>query len=161
MHCPFCQKEDTKVIDSRLMDEGQVIRRRRECGHCQDRFSTHEKAELELPKIVKRDGKRSSFDVKKLRAGMAAALEKRPVAAEDLETAVLHILHAVRTAGEREIRSQWLGELAMQQLRLLDGVAYVRFASIYRSFEDVEAFSEEIKRFKQADQKHLHNEEEI
>ena len=146
MHCPFCQQSDTKVIDSRLMNEGQVIKRRRSCANCNERFSTHEKAELELPWVIKRDGQRHAFDVDKLRSGMLKALEKRPVKAEDLESSVLHVLHQVRTAGEREINSQWLGELVMQQLRVLDAVAYVRFASIYRSFEDVAAFTQEIER---------------
>ncbi len=146
MHCPFCQQSDTKVIDSRLMNEGQVIKRRRSCANCNERFSTHEKAELELPWVIKRDGQRHAFDADKLRSGMLKALEKRPVKAEDLESSVLHVLHQVRTAGEREINSQWLGELVMQQLRVLDAVAYVRFASIYRSFEDVAAFTQEIER---------------
>lgn len=148
MHCPFCQKEETKVIDSRLMDEGQLIKRRRSCASCGERFSTHEKAELELPRVIKRDGRRSNFDVEKLRAGMQAALEKIPVSSEKLESALSAIVHQARTAGEREVRSQWLGELAMQQLRDLDEVAYVRFASIYRSFQDVEAFHREIERLK-------------
>lgn len=148
MHCPFCAAEDTKVVDSRLINEGMAIKRRRECVACGERFSTHERAELELPRVVKRDGQRSVFQTDKLRAGMMRALEKRPVKAEALDSAILQILHKVRTAGEREIDSQRLGEIVMDQLRVLDQVAYVRFASIYRSFQDVDAFSEEINRLK-------------
>ena len=149
MHCPFCAAEETKVIDSRLINEGMVIKRRRECSGCSERFSTHEHAELELPRVVKRDGQRCVFQVDKLRAGMMRALDKRPVKAEDLESAITQIMHKARTAGEREINSQWLGELVMDQLRILDQVAYVRYASIYRSFQDVDAFSEEVEKLKQ------------
>jgi transcriptional repressor NrdR len=146
MHCPFCNAEDTKVIDSRLVSEGGQVRRRRECPICSERFTTFETAELVLPRIIKRDGRRIPFDENKLRAGMMRALEKRPVSSEDLEEAVQHILHRLRSVGEREISSQLLGEWVMMELKALDEVAYVRFASVYRSFQDVNAFREEIQR---------------
>lgn len=146
MHCPFCIANDTKVIDSRLVSEGQQVRRRRECPECNERFTTFETAELVLPRIVKRDGRRSPFDETKLRAGMLRALEKRPVSSEDFEEAVQRILRLLRGTGEREISSQLLGEWLMEELRALDQVAYVRFASVYRSFQDVNAFNEEIQR---------------
>jgi transcriptional repressor NrdR len=146
MHCPFCNAEDTKVIDSRLVSEGSQVRRRRECPLCNERFTTFETAELVLPRIIKRDGRRIPFDENKLRAGMIRALEKRPVSSEDLEEAVQHILHRLRGVGEREISSQLLGEWVMTELKALDEVAYVRFASVYRSFQDVNAFREEIQK---------------
>lgn len=146
MHCPYCNAEDTKVIDSRLVSEGGQVRRRRECPLCNERFTTFEMAELVLPRIIKRDGRRIPFDENKLRAGMQRALEKRPVSSDDFEEAVQHVLQKLRSTGEREISSQLLGEWAMAELKALDDVAYVRFASVYRSFQDVKAFSEEIKR---------------
>lgn len=146
MHCPFCNEQDTKVIDSRLVSDGNQVRRRRECIKCDERFTTFEVAELILPRIVKRDGRRSPFDEEKLRAGMLRALEKRPVSMEQLEERIGHIVHRLRASGEREISSQLLGEWVMEELRQLDEVAYVRFASVYRSFQDVNAFHEEIRR---------------
>ncbi len=148
MFCPFCRDPDTKVIDSRLVDEGNQIRRRRECVTCIERFTTYEIAELLVPRIIKRDGRRSPFDEQKLRGGILRALEKRPVSTEQIEAAINHLLHRLRASGEREIRSQILGEWVMEELRRLDEVAYVRFASVYRSFQDVHAFGEEIKRLK-------------
>jgi len=146
MHCPFCNAIDTKVIDSRLVSDGQQVRRRRECPLCNERFTTFETAELVLPKIVKRDGKRSPFDEEKLRAGITRALEKRPVSSELIEAAMQRLLKKVRSTGEREIPSQLVGEWVMEELRGLDEVAYVRFASVYRSFQDVSAFQQEIQR---------------
>lgn len=146
MHCPFCSDEDTKVIDSRLTSEGVQVRRRRECLSCGERFTTFEVAELVMPRIVKRDGTRDPFNESKLRGGIVRALEKRPVATERIEVAITHIQQRMRGSGEREIASRQLGEWVMEELRKLDQVAYVRFASVYRSFQDVNAFREEIER---------------
>ncbi len=148
MYCPFCQHPDTKVIDSRLNLEGNQVRRRRECPECNERFNTFETAELTLPQIIKRDGTRVSFDEQKLRAGMLRALEKRPVAIEQVDSAMHHLIKKLRGSGEREISSRELGEWVMEELRGIDPVAYVRFASVYKSFEDVNAFREEIQRLK-------------
>jgi transcriptional repressor NrdR len=148
MHCPFCNHEETKVNDSRLAGEGQQIRRRRECLQCGERFTTFETAELVLPRVVKSDASREPFDEVKLRGSLLKALEKRPVASEALDGAVVHICHKLRALGEREVPSRQIGELAMEELRHLDEVAYVRFASVYRSFQDVDAFREEIERLK-------------
>ncbi|HKZ74304.1 MAG TPA: transcriptional regulator NrdR [Steroidobacteraceae bacterium] len=146
MHCPFCGHEETKVIDSRLAGEGRQIRRRRECLACSERFTTFESAELVMPLVVKSDRSREPFDEAKLRGGMMKALEKRPVAQEAVEAAVSSICHKLRALGEREVHSRAIGELVMDELRHLDEVAYVRFASVYRSFQDVEAFRDEIER---------------
>ena len=146
MHCPFCDAEDTKVIDSRLANEGFVVRRRRECLTCSERFTTFETAELVMPKLVKNDGRREPFNEEKLRAGFTRALEKCPVSAEDIESAIGRIKKRLRVTGDREVPSRTLGEWVMDELRDLDQVAYVRFASVYRSFEDVNAFREEIER---------------
>lgn len=149
MHCPFCSHEETKVIDSRLAGEGRQIRRRRECQKCGERFTTFETAELVMPRLVKRDQSREPFDEAKLRSGMVRALEKRPVGMEAVEAAVARIIHRVQTMGEREIPSRLVGEMVMEELRSLDEVAYVRFASVYRSFQDVTAFQEEIRRLRE------------
>ncbi len=146
MHCPFCGAHDTKVIDSRLVAEGQQVRRRRECLACQERFTTFETAELVMPRLIKSDGVRQPFDEDKLRAGMQRALEKRPVSVERLEEAIAHIKHKLRATGEREVRSRVVGELVMDELRRLDEVAYIRFASVYRHFQDLDQFREEIER---------------
>lgn len=146
MHCPFCEHEETKVIDSRLASEGSQVRRRRECMKCSERFTTFESAELVMPKVVKRDGSRIPFDETKLRGGFDRALEKRPVNTEAVEAAVARIMHKMRALGEREVKSRQVGEWVMEELRELDQVAYVRFASVYRSFQDVNAFREEIER---------------
>lgn len=148
MRCPFCQYEDTRVIDSRLNTENNQIRRRRECPQCNERFNTLETAELSLPMIIKRDARRVDFDESKLRAGMLRALQKRPVAMEVVDAVIHRIIQKLRASGEREIPSQLLGEWLMDELRLIDPVAYVRFASVYRSFEDIDAFREEIQRLK-------------
>ena len=146
MHCPFCQHEDTRVIDSRVSEDGSTIRRRRECEQCSERFNTFEVAELKLPAIVKSDGRRESFDERKLRTSFERALQKRPVSSEQIEDAVRGVVHALRTSGERELPSLRVGEFVMAELKKLDQVAYVRFASVYRKFEDVQAFREEIER---------------
>lgn len=146
MYCPFCAAEDTKVIDSRLTGEGSQVRRRRECLSCGERFTTFEVAELVMPRVVKRGGVREPFNESKLRGGIVRALEKRPVATEQIEVAIERIQHKVRGSGEREVTSGQLGEWVMEELRKLDQVAYVRFASVYRSFQDVNAFREEIDR---------------
>ncbi|MCW9024322.1 MAG: transcriptional regulator NrdR [Gammaproteobacteria bacterium] len=148
MHCPFCGADDTRVIDSRLTAEGAQVRRRRECITCSERFTTFETAELVMPRIVKNDGKREPFDEDKLRNGILRALEKRPVEMDAIEKSVNHIMKRMRATGERELPSPKIGEWVMEELRDLDQVAYVRFASVYRSFEDVSAFQEEIERLK-------------
>jgi len=145
VHCPFCSAEDTKVIDSRLVSEGESVRRRRECLTCGERFTTFETAELVMPRIVKRDGSREPFDDNKLRRGLTRALEKRPVSVETIESAVTRIMHDLRATGERELPSRVVGEAVMKELRHLDGVAYVRFASVYRDFQDVSEFQREIQ----------------
>lgn len=144
MHCPFCGHTETKVIDSRLAGEGRQIRRRRECLACTERFTTFESAELLLPMVVKSDRSREPFDEHKLRSGMQKALEKRPVSSEMIDDAVARICHKLRSLGEREVASRGVGEMVMEELRHLDEVGYVRFASVYRSFQDVEAFRTEI-----------------
>ena len=146
MHCPFCGKQDTKVIDSRLASEGAQVRRRRECLDCNERFTTFESAELVMPRIIKSNNAREPFDEEKLIAGMTRALEKRPVMSEAVDGAISRLLHRLRASGEREIAARMLGEWVMNELRELDEVAYVRFASVYRSFEDVNAFREVIER---------------
>ena len=146
MHCPFCQHEDTRVIDSRVSEDGSTIRRRRECEHCQERFNTFETAELKLPTLVKSDGRREAFDDRKLRTGFERALKKRPVSGEQIDAAVRGVIHALRMTGEREISSRRIGVFVMDELKKLDQVAYVRFASVYRRFEDVADFREEIER---------------
>jgi len=159
MHCPFCGHEETKVNDSRLAGEGRQIRRRRECLKCGERFTTFETAELLMPLVIKGDRGREAFDERKLRSGMEKALEKRPVPREQIDEALSRILHRVRSLGDREVSSRTIGELVMEELRHLDEVAYVRFASVYRQFEDVEAFHEEIQRLRSARSQapaHLH-----
>lgn len=146
MRCPFCSDPDTRVIDSRLVGEGDQIRRRRECIKCKERFTTYELPELNYPRIIKTDGRREPFNEEKLRGGFTRALEKRPVGMEQVDLAIEHIKHQLRSLGEREIKSRQIGDWVMEQLRALDQVAYVRFASVYRSFEDVRAFLDEIER---------------
>lgn len=149
MRCPFCNYVETKVVDSRFANEGDQIRRRRECLQCEERFTTYEVAELTLPRMVKRDSSREAFSENKLRQGLLRALEKRPVSMERVEDAVSRIKRKLRAYGEREVSTQDLGEWIMQELRQIDHVAYVRFASVYRRFEDVHAFEEEIQRLRQ------------
>jgi transcriptional repressor NrdR len=146
MRCPFCLSDDTRVIDSRIADEGDAVRRRRECIQCEERFTTLERASLKMPYVVKSDGKREAFEEEKLRRGILRAMEKRPVEANAIEAAIQRIHHRLLTSGDREIDSRILGEWVMHELGDLDQVAYVRFASVYRSFQDVDEFSEEVKR---------------
>jgi len=150
MHCPFCGHVETKVTDSRLAGEGRQIRRRRECLKCGERFTTFEAAELLMPMVIKGDRGREAFDEAKLRAGMEKALQKRPVPRAELDEALSRVVHKVRSLGDREVSARAIGELVMEELRHLDEVAYVRFASVYRQFEDVEAFHEEIQRLRSA-----------
>ena len=145
MHCPFCNHSDTKVIDSRLVADGNQIRRRRECQECGERCTTFEAAELLLPRVIKNNGSRQPFDQEKLRGGLLRALEKRPVSLETIDSAINRILQSLRATGEREVPSQLIGEAVMAELRELDAVAYVRFASVYRSFQDVDQFQQEIE----------------
>jgi transcriptional repressor NrdR len=146
VHCPFCNHVDTKVIDSRLAGEGRLVRRRRECLKCAERFTTFESPELVMPHVIKRDDRREPFDHAKLRNGIVSALSKRPVSSDRIEEAIERITHRLQTMGEREVDSRYIGDLVMEELRRLDEVAYVRFASIYRSFQDVTEFQEEIQR---------------
>ncbi len=149
MRCPFCGNMDTKVIDSRLAGEGMQVRRRRECMACADRFTTYESAELVMPRIIKSDGTREPFNEEKLLTGVLRALEKRPVDTESVEAGISRIQHRLQACGEREIPSRQVGEWVMEELRSLDQVAYVRFASVYRSFQDVSEFRDEIERLEQ------------
>lgn len=144
MHCPFCSATDTKVIDSRLVADGHQVRRRRQCLACNERFTTFETAELVMPRVIKSNGNREPFDENKLEGGMQRALEKRPVSADSIELALSVIKSKLRATGEREVPSAMVGNLVMEQLKELDKVAYIRFASVYRSFEDIREFGEEI-----------------
>jgi transcriptional repressor NrdR len=146
MHCPFCQNEDTRVIDSRVSEDGTTIRRRRECERCGERFNTFETVEIKLPAIVKSDGRREAFDERKLRTGVERSLQKRPVASDAVDSVVREIVRQLRAVNEREVFSRLIGEWVMAELKRLDQVAYVRFASVYRRFEDVQAFREEIEK---------------
>ncbi|MCK5189173.1 MAG: transcriptional regulator NrdR [Methylococcales bacterium] len=142
MRCPFCTAKDTRVIDSRLANEGNQVRRRRECLSCKERFTTYEVADLALPRIIKRDGKREAFIEAKLRSGMMRALEKRPVSSEQIEDAIARIKKELMSLGDREIPVKLLGESVMKELKALDHVAFVRFTSVYRSFQDVSEFTD-------------------
>ncbi|MBD0784903.1 transcriptional regulator NrdR [Vibrio sp. Y2-5] len=144
MHCPFCSENDTKVIDSRLVADGHQVRRRRQCLACSERFTTFETAELVMPRVIKSNGNREPFDEEKMIGGLQRALEKRPVSADSIELAISTIKSKLRATGEREVPSQLIGNLVMDALKELDKVAYIRFASVYRSFEDVREFGEEI-----------------
>ena len=146
MHCPFCSAEDTKVIDSRLVTDGEAVRRRRECLTCGERYTTFETAELVMPHLIKRDGRREPFDEEKLRYGLSKALEKRQVSVDEIENSLNHIKHRMRSTGERELPSLQVGEEVMIELRALDPVAYVRFASVYRDFQDLSEFADEIQK---------------
>ncbi|MBV6272430.1 transcriptional regulator NrdR [Alcaligenaceae bacterium CGII-47] len=147
MKCPFCSSFDTQVIDSRVSEEGDTIRRRRRCAACERRFTTYERVELAMPAVVKRNGTRCEFDVHKLRASLNLALRKRPVSTVDVDAAVDRIQERLLTSGEREVGTGHIGELVMNELRKLDQVAYVRFASVYRSFEDIQEFVQAIDEF--------------
>ncbi|RDU95957.1 transcriptional regulator NrdR [Trinickia dinghuensis] len=152
MRCPFCRHEDTQVVDSRVSEDGAAIRRRRRCPACDKRFTTYERVELMLPAVVKKDGSRSEFDRRKIAASMQLALRKRPVAAEAIDAAVARIEYQLLGSGEREVRSERLGELVMNELLQLDKIAYVRFASVYRRFEDVSEFEDVIEEFRRPKQ---------
>jgi transcriptional repressor NrdR len=143
--CPFCGADDTQVIDSRVNDEGDTIRRRRRCASCEKRFTTYETAELHMPQVVKQNGTREEFSRDKLRLSFTRPLHKRPVSMELVDRSVDNIMQKILGRGEREIQSRELGEAVMQELRLLDKVAYIRFASIYRSFQDVDDFHDVIR----------------
>jgi len=146
MHCPFCGINETKVIDSRLITDGHQVRRRRECGGCKERFTTFEVAELLMPRVIKSDGRREPFNEDKVSCGLQRALEKRPVSIEQSEQLLTRVKSKIRATGEREVSSALVGRLLMEELISVDKVAYVRFASVYRSFEDVNAFREEIEK---------------
>lgn len=146
MWCPFCNHEDTRVVDSRITGDGMQIRRRRECAACGARFNTFETPELKAPRVIKSDGNREAFSVEKLRRGMLRALEKRPVETREVERSVRKLLREIRSVDDAEIQSSLIGEWVMRELSRLDQVAYVRFASVYRRFEDVQAFRDEIER---------------
>ena len=140
MHCPFCSADETRVVDSRFVSGGGQVRRRRECVSCSERFTTYEEAELIMPRIVKQDDRIEIFDESKLRAGLLRAVKKRPVTSEEIEIAVNRIKKKLRTSGERELRSHFVGEAVMEALLVLDDVAYIRFASVYKQFHDLHAF---------------------
>ncbi|WP_426994814.1 transcriptional regulator NrdR [Glaesserella parasuis] len=148
MRCPFCATDDTKVVDSRLTTDGYQIRRRRECPVCKERFTTFESAELLIPHIVKNNGSREPFDERKLRTSLSRALEKRPVSTDDVEQAIHRIVLQLQATGEREVSSKFVGDLVLGELKSLDKVAYIRFASVYLSFDDIEEFSKEIERLR-------------
>lgn len=145
MKCPFCHSSDTQVIDSRVSDDGDSIRRRRKCPACNKRFTTYETVELRMPQVVKRDGSRAEFDLEKLRTGFMRALHKRPVPTQLVDEAIATITQDVLALGVREIPSRRIGEMVMRELRKLDQVAYIRFASVYRSFQGVDDFQDAIK----------------
>ena len=144
MRCPFCHHEDTQVLDTRVSEEGDAIRRRRRCAHCDKRFTTYERTELVMPVVVKKNGSRSEFDPAKLRASLMLALRKRPVAAEAVDAAIRQIEEKLLSSGQREVMSGQIGELVMRELKRLDKIAYIRFASVYKSFEDVAEFQDAI-----------------
>jgi transcriptional repressor NrdR len=148
MKCPYCHHGDTQVIDTRISEEGDSIRRRRRCASCDKRFTTYERIELAMPVIVKKNGSRSEYESSKLRSSLMLALRKRPVSAEAVDTAIQHIEEKLLASGEREIISGHLGELVMRELKRLDKIAYIRFASVYKSFEDVSEFVEAIQEVK-------------
>jgi transcriptional repressor NrdR len=145
MRCPYCGHDDTQVVETREADEGGAIRRRRRCQRCDKRFTTYERAEIAMPAVVKKDGSRVDFDAAKLRASMLLALRKRPVSIEQVDAALERIQDKLLASGTREVPSARLGELLMRELKRIDKVAYVRFASVYRSFEDVDEFRQLIR----------------
>jgi transcriptional repressor NrdR len=145
MRCPFCSHEDTQVVETRESDEGDVVRRRRRCPSCDKRFTTYERAEIAMPSVIKKDGARTDFDREKIRASMLLALRKRPVSVEQVDAALSRIEDKLLSSGAREVPSARLGELVMRELKRIDKVAYVRFASVYRSFEDVDEFRQLIR----------------
>ncbi len=148
MRCPYCANEDTRVIDSRLGDGGECVRRRRECQDCKERFTTSEYVVLQMPLVIKHDGRREKFNEEKLRRGMTRSLEKRPIDSESVEGAIIRVMRQFTHKGEREIPTRNIGEAVMRELSELDEVAYVRFASVYRRFQDLDAFNNEVERLK-------------
>lgn len=148
MHCPFCNAVETKVVDSRLVGEGAQVRRRRECLDCHERFTTFETSEIFMPIIIKRDGRREAFNLENLRAGMMRALEKRPVSVDDIDNSIDIIVQQIKKTSDREIDSRYIGDLVMAELYKLDHVAYVRFASVYKRFEDVSDFHTTIEKMR-------------
>ncbi len=150
MKCPFCHNDDTQVLDTRVSEEGDAIRRRRRCNHCEKRFTTYERIELAMPYIVKKNGSRCDYDSAKLRSSLMLALRKRPVSAPAIDSAIEHIEERLLASGEREIQSVQIGELVMHELKRLDKIAYIRFASVYKSFEDVAEFRDMIEEFSPA-----------
>jgi transcriptional repressor NrdR len=150
MHCPFCGSQETKVVDSRLAGDGYQIRRRRECTGCMERFTTFESAEFVLPKLIKIDNSREPFDEDKLRNGILKATEKRPINSETIEELISRVIRKIQKMGEREIQSRLLGEIVIEELREIDEVAFVRYASVYRRFQDVEEFEKEIESLRDA-----------
>lgn len=148
MRCPFCSADETRVVDSRLSEDGDSVRRRRECEVCAERFTTFERAELRLPSVIKSDGRREEFSEEKLRSGLSRALEKRPVDTVAVDKLIGTIRHKLMASGERELPSRKIGEWVMEGLKDLDAVAYVRFASVYRSFQDLNAFHEEVQKLR-------------
>jgi transcriptional repressor NrdR len=144
MKCPFCQHEDTQVLDTRVLEEGDAIRRRRRCAQCDKRFTTYERVELTMPAVVKKNGNRTEYDVAKLRASLTLALRKRPVPAEAVDASIHRIEEKLLTSAQREVLSGHIGELVMLELKKLDNIAYIRFASVYKSFEDVAEFQDAI-----------------
>lgn len=149
MHCPYCTGSDTKVVDSRLSDHGDAVRRRRECQQCGERFSTLEQVVLQMPRVIKSDGRRERFDEEKLRRGVDRALEKRPVDSELVAAALNRLMRRFAHSSEREILTRRIGREVMEVLRELDEIAYVRFTSVYRNFQDLEAFSDEVERLRE------------
>ena len=145
MRCPFCSHDETQVVETRESDEGDVVRRRRRCQGCDKRFTTYERAEIALPTVVKKDGTRAEFDLRKVRSSMSLALRKRPVSVEQIDAALERIQEKLLNSGAKEVPSTRLGELVMRELKRIDKVAYVRFASVYRSFEDVDEFRQLIR----------------
>lgn len=148
MYCPFCSNEDTQVLDSRVSEDGRVVRRRRRCEKCDKRFTTYERAELALPALVKKDGSRVEYNRDKLLSSMRLALRKRPVSSEAVDEALNQIEERLMAFGEKETPTARLGEMVMRELKRLDKVAYIRFASVYRSFEDLESFESALKELK-------------
>ncbi|MFZ6750118.1 transcriptional regulator NrdR [Undibacterium sp. Ren11W] len=153
MKCPYCHHDETQVIDTRVPEDGNTIRRRRRCAQCDKRFTTYERVELTMPSIVKKNGSRTEFEPAKLRASLMLALRKRPVSAEAVDTAIQRIEEKLLASGEREVISGYLGELVMRELKRLDKIAYIRFASVYKSFEDVSEFQNVIEEFETNERK--------
>ena len=152
MQCPYCNASDTKVIDSRLAAEGAQVRRRRQCNQCQERFTTFEVVEVVMPRIIKSNGRIEPYDTQKLRRSIQLPLQKRPITTDEIEGMISRIEKRIRQMGEREINSKMLGEVVMSELKVLDDVAYVRFASVYRDFQDIDAFRQELQNIQLADE---------